>query len=114
MKKKIRLETLENTESKKLYDNFVISTRIITNVRSKSERMSFHHVVIKAGWDHLISYEENDEIIYFLSGKAIISWDGNEHEVRAGSCVYIPAGSEYRYEAKEDAEMVCAFSPPAE
>lgn len=110
----IKVDTLGNTQAKELYDGFVISKRIITNVKDKSEKMSFHHVIIKAGWDHVILNEGNDEIIYFLSGKATISWKGNEVDVSEGSCVYVPSGCEYRYQAREDATMVCAFSPPAE
>jgi mannose-6-phosphate isomerase-like protein (cupin superfamily) len=114
MMKEIKVEKLSETEAKVLYDNMVISKRIITKQRDDSDRMSFHHVVIKAGWEHPVSYDEEDEIIYFLDGKATISWDGKEVEVSAGSCVYVPSGCEYRYQGKEDATMVCVFSPPAE
>ncbi len=114
MTKEIRIERTEDTEPKILYDNYVISKRIITKARNNSDRMSFHHVVIKAGWEHTISYEDADEIIYFLDGKATISWAGREVEVLPGSCVYVPSGREYKYYGKEDATMVCVFSPPAE
>jgi mannose-6-phosphate isomerase-like protein (cupin superfamily) len=76
--------------------------------------MSFNHVEIRAGWEHVLSNDDNDEIIYFLDGKAIISWEDNEGEVSADSCMYIPAGCKYKYFASEDSTMVCVFSPPAE
>jgi mannose-6-phosphate isomerase-like protein (cupin superfamily) len=114
MIKEIKSEKLTETEAKILYDNFVISKRIITMQRDNSDRMSFHHVLIKAGWEHVISNADQDEIIYFLDGKAKISWDWKEVEVSAGSCIYVPAGCEYKYNSQEDATMVCVFSPPAE
>jgi len=92
----------------------VISKRIITKVRNGSEKMSFHHTFIKKGWEHVISNGEMDEIIYFSDGRPEISWDGKEVEVSSGSCVYIPSGCEYEYQALGDATMICVFSPPAE
>ena len=114
MKREIKVEKLDTTKEKVLYDNCVISKRIITKARSGSEKMSFHHTFIKKDWEHPVSYPEMDEIIYFLDGRAKISWDGKEVEVSSGFCVYIPAGCEYHYQAISDATMICVFSPPAE
>jgi len=76
--------------------------------------MSFHHALIKNGWEHVFSNGEMDEIIYFIDGRAKILWDGKEVEVSPGSCVYISSGCEYKYQAFGDATMVCVFSSPAE
>jgi len=114
MAKNIKIVHQSEIEAKIPYEN-VFSKRIITKQKDNSEKMSFNHVEIKAGWEHALSEEDKDEIIYFLDGKAIISWgDGNSVEVSAGSCVYVPAGCEWKYIATEDATMVCVYSPPAE
>jgi mannose-6-phosphate isomerase-like protein (cupin superfamily) len=38
---------------------------------------------------------EPAELYYVTSGEGTLSVDGREHEVRAGSAVYIPGGSEH-------------------
>jgi mannose-6-phosphate isomerase-like protein (cupin superfamily) len=114
MKKEIKVEKLNETVGKDMYDNFVISKRIITKERDNSDRMSFHHVLIKAGWEHEINNGEQDEIIYIVDGKATISWDSRNVNLIAGDCVYVPANCTYKYSGQEDATMMCVFSPPAE
>jgi len=94
MKREVKIETLNSTKAKILYDNFVISKRIITKTRSGSEKMSFHHTFIKKGWEHVVSNSEMDEIVFVLDGRAKLPWDGKEAEVSSGSCVYIPSGCE--------------------
>ena len=76
--------------------------------------MLFHDTFIKKGWEHVVSNSEMDEIVFVLDGRAKLPWDGKEAEVSSGSCVYIPSGCEYKYQALGDATMVCVFSPSAE
>jgi mannose-6-phosphate isomerase-like protein (cupin superfamily) len=111
--KKVKIVTQNDVEAKIPYEG-VFSKRIMTKIKDGSDKMSFNHCVIKAGWEQPLLNADNDEIIYFIDGKAIISFDNKNIEVSAGSCVYVPAGVEYKYIASEDATMVCVYSPPAE
>jgi len=111
--KKVKIVHQKDVEPKQPFEG-VFSKRVMTKIKDGSDRMSFNHVLIKSGWEHLLLNEDKDEIIYFLDGKAIISSDGKDIEVSAGNCVYIPAGVEYKYTASEDATLVCVYSPPAE
>ena len=113
MSKTIKISRQSEIEPQIPYEH-VFSKRIITNKKDNSDRMSFNHVKIKAGWEHMLSNDDKDEIVYFIDGKAIISFEDEKIEVTAGSCVYIPAGCEWKYFASEDATMVCVYSPPAE
>lgn len=111
--KKVKIVHRDDVEAKVPFEG-VFSKRIMTKIKDGSDKMSFNHVKINAGWDQDLLNEDKDEIIYFLDGKAIISSDDSSMEVSAGSCVYIPAGVKYRYTGLEEATMVCAYSPPAE
>lgn len=57
-----------------------------------------------------------EEIIYVLSGKGRIFFDGKPESVEPGTCVYVPPGVEHSINNQSDEVMriVYVFSPPVE
>ena len=112
--KEIRVRNVKEIEGKILYDGSIVSKRLINKQRDNSENMSFHYSNIKSGWKHEVSNDDQDEIMFFLQGKAKLSWDGKEVEVSKGDCIYIPSGCKLFYDSQGDAVVIAVLSPPAE
>ena len=70
MLKTVRISHQSEIEAQIPYEN-VFSKRIITNIKDNSDKMSFNHVEIKAGWEHILSNDDKDEIVYFIDGTYI-------------------------------------------
>ena len=66
--KKVKIVHRDDVEAKVPFEG-VFSKRIMTKIKDGSDKMSFNHVKINAGWDQDLLNEDKDEIIYFLDGK---------------------------------------------
>ena len=86
---------------------------IISKEKDGSEKMSFKVGIIGAGIDIRESFE-SDVVHYMLKGKATIEWDGKEIEFTDGMAIYMPAGSEIRYRAEEETDVISVWSPALE
>ncbi|WP_455541991.1 cupin domain-containing protein [Intestinibacter sp.] len=58
------------------------------------------------------THETNSEIIFFISGKGKVIYDGKEERVEAGLCHYCPQGHTHTLINDSDAELTfCAVIP---
>ncbi len=91
------------------------SKRLITKRRQGAERMSLSYLTIEAGANAgKAMYQENDEIMYVIEGRARISWEGGEAELKPGTAIFVPAGTEYEYNAIEKHTQLSILAPPIE
>jgi len=86
---------------------------LISKAKDGSKNMSFKVGIVASGIDIRESFE-SDTVHYMLKGKAIIEWDGNEIEFTDGMAIYMPAGSEIRYRAEEETDVISVWSPALE
>ena len=114
MGKELKVVTFDEVEPTILPGEGAEVRRLVTKRRENSERMSFGVCTFKKGYDEKSVYEDKDEIMYLLEGKAIISWKGGEAEVKPGMAMFIPAGVEYRYQVLEGNLLLGILSPPRE
>ena len=83
---------------------------LISRAKDGSENISFKVGIVAAGIDIKESFE-SDTVHYMLKGKATIEWGGNEIEFTDGMAIYMPAGSEIRYRAEEETDVISVWSP---
>ena len=114
MTKKISVRKADDIEPTILSDGTVYSRRVITQKFDNSNRMSFHHVVIKRrpDWKKTISDGIHDEILYVVDGEMGLRYNGKEMQLFPGTCVYLPFMCEYESFFPAETILVCAFSPP--
>lgn len=55
-----------------------------------------------------------DEAYYVVSGKAVISVDGEDRSVQSGSIIYVAANIEHRFHSIEEDLTILVFFAPAE
>jgi len=88
--------------------------RKLANKASGSSRVGFEHAIIPAGLEAKgVVYEGQDELVYFIKGKAEIGFDGQKKIVEPGGFFLIPDGVPYDFKVLEGPiEAVAAFGPP--
>lgn len=57
-------------------------------------------------------HPDSTELLTILSGSGVMTVDGREYRVKAGSVVCVPQGAEHSFEALSDGEAVQVYSPP--
>jgi len=82
------------------------STRIITGADGAA--MSLHVTHIRDAEPHF--HEIADEMYYVIEGEGCLKLDGEVHEVRAGTAVYVPAGVTHC--GRGDFVAVIVVNPP--
>lgn len=83
---------------------------LFTNKHSQVVLMS-----IKPGEDiGLETHEHNDQFLYFVSGSGIAHVAGEEHEIKAGDAVDVPAGTEHNFTntGNADLKLFTVYAPP--
>jgi len=70
--------------------------------------------VLPAGGTDLQSPHKEDEVYYVVGGKARMRTGGEDHQVRAGSVIFIAAGVEHRFHDIAEDLTVLVFFAPAE
>jgi len=60
------------------------------------------------------SHEDEDEVIYIISGEGEITSGDEKADIYPGQAIYVPAGVIHNIENKSDVEMklACCFNPP--
>ena len=93
--------------------------RLITREREGSERCSMHICTIpapftsdpvKPGTSEVV-YDQA-EILYLIEGEGTMIFDGEAHDFRPGTAIYIPAGCKYFQQAKKDLKVLVVIAPP--
>jgi len=66
---------------------------------------------LAAGDEDTQSAHDEDEVYFVLSGRGRLRVEGVEHEVRAGSILYVQATSEHSFfEIEEDMQLLVFFA----
>ena len=98
-------------------------TEIRTNVRGGTGALPFRHILSQqqlAGRAEMIAevtllkgqsvgvhpHTKNAELYYIISGKAVVTENGNEKELSAGDAEFCANGSEHSIENRESAPCV--------
>jgi glyoxylate utilization-related uncharacterized protein len=72
-----------------------------------------HEVMPKHSQVPYVSHDKTDELVYILSGGAIVDLDGKQTKVTQGDYFIIPSGTKHRFETKnKQMEALSIFSPP--
>jgi mannose-6-phosphate isomerase-like protein (cupin superfamily) len=73
-----------------------------TNVTEVDSRIPFH------------SHKDSEEAMFVIQGKGILTCDGEEYEVAAGTAIFSPIGVEHeiRNVGDEPFKIVWAYAPP--
>ena len=82
-----------------------------------SNRVEFRHVAIyDADIDSKdVTYPDQDEFVYVLSGQADVTIKGKTSRIGPGSFLFVPQGASYDFKMIEAPfEVLVAFSPPGE
>jgi mannose-6-phosphate isomerase-like protein (cupin superfamily) len=43
-----------------------------------------------------------DEVYYVIQGKGFLKLDGKDHDVKQGTCIFVPAKAEHRFHGNKD------------
>lgn len=57
-------------------------------------------------------HHPNEQITYILSGRVKVTMDGDDHIVKSGEVLIIPANVPHSFEALEDTIDIDVFAPP--
>jgi mannose-6-phosphate isomerase-like protein (cupin superfamily) len=88
------------------------SARLITKEREQSDLVSLHICTVPAPFESPeISYKE-DELMYVIEGEGVMVFDGETHDFRPGTAMYIPAGCKYHQRATSDLKLLIIIAPP--
>ena len=68
--------------------------------------------VLAAGATDDQSPHEEDEVYYAVRGRARFSCDGEEHDVNAGSLLFVRAGADHRFHDIDDELVLVVFWAP--
>jgi quercetin dioxygenase-like cupin family protein len=82
--------------------------------KSDTEEMSVKHGVLPVGQEiHIHCHEEQDQIEFYLSGKALLFVEGaGESQIGSGSFMYAPKGVKHGISSvKEPLEILTVFVP---
>jgi len=92
----------EHAASGKLYLEFL-----------REPTMSLGVYVIEAGGTDPQSPHKEDEVYYVISGRGMISVDGEDRTVQPGTTVFVGADVEHRFHSiTEDLQLLVFFAPP--
>lgn len=86
---------------------------LIDGVSHPGTQISFARMRLKAGAiASTHSHPNCDEVIYIVSGKAVVSIEGDRHALLAGDSVRVPTHAVHHIEASADegADIVLSFS----
>ncbi len=56
----------------------------------------YHAFIVRYSGDYIAHEHEHDEFITILEGELHVEMDGENHSVRQGECVLIPAGVKHK------------------
>lgn len=74
--------------------------------------MSAGIYVLPAGGEDLQSPHEEDEIYYVLSGRAVVSIDGEDTEVGPGATIFVARHVDHRFHSiTEELRLLVLFAP---
>ena len=94
-------------------DDGLIGVRRVFGPSRGSERIAFEFGTAEVGLDVEGLHETRDEIIYVLTGKLEVEFDGACQTITPGSTVFIPQGLRYQLRVIDGpAEILGVFSPP--
>ena len=69
---------------------------------------------LAAGAKDLQGPHDEDEVYFVISGRALLRMGDEEHEVKAGSVIFIAATAEHRFvEIEEDITLLVFFGTPS-
>ena len=79
----------------------------------RSDLLSVGLYTLKAGaFDGQTPHME-DEVYYAVRGRAMLFVDGEEHPVREGTLLYVPAKAEHRFhDIEEELVLIVFWAPP--
>lgn len=67
--------------------------------------------VLGAGAEDLQKPHDDDEVYYVESGRGVIRVDGEDHDVKPGSIVYVKARADHRFHSiREELKLLVFFS----
>jgi len=84
-------------------------------LEDECETISVNVVVVKKGeYTPPSSHDDEEEVYIITKGKGIVKLDEVEHEVEAGTAIYIPRNTEHSITglSDEDFEYVCVANWP--
>ena len=110
MKKKIRLVHEQDIIPTKF--QLRDSARLITKEREHSELVSLHVCTVPAPFSSPEIIYKDDELMYVIEGEGTMVFDGETHEFRPGTAMYIPAGCSYHQHATKDLKLLIIIAPP--
>ena len=84
--------------------------RVITKSKEGSDKITFSIFDVAPGVD-LREVSDSDVIKYLLEGKCTIEWNGKNIELTPGMAIFIPAGTETRYQGESEHKIITIASP---
>lgn len=86
----------------------------VSRCHVSGEEMTMAHFRVKKGGQVPEHHHPNEQITYIVQGAVRISFANEEHTLRTGDMLIIPANVPHKVEALEDTSAVDVFSPPRE
>jgi mannose-6-phosphate isomerase-like protein (cupin superfamily) len=79
----------------------------------RSDRLSVGLYTLAAGAIDRQSPHLEDEVYFAVRGRAILSVDTTDHQVRDGSVLFVPAGADHRFhDITEELVLLVFWAPP--
>ena len=79
----------------------------------RSDRLSVGLYTLAAGAIDRQSPHLEDEVYFAVRGRAILSVDATDHQVRDGSVLFVPAGADHRFhDITEELVLLVFWAPP--
>jgi quercetin dioxygenase-like cupin family protein len=91
----------------------LVSRRVIRKEHG-AQGMSFNVSTLHQGYnDPEVTYPDQDEIVYILTGTVEFTFDGQTQSLGKGKTIYIPRGQTYGYKVTDGPNDVVAVFTPA-
>lgn len=102
--------------------------RKIENIRQRAlDNTYFRHVLVTGKNTQIVimhippggeigeeTHDENDQVLYLVSGEGTVYLDGEASDYEAGDIVLVPAGTRHNFVAASDQplKIITTYSPP--